>query len=112
MCDPEVVPAPLRLAPAREALPSAALPDAVLALVAAVDSGLGRERIVEALRGRRSREVLRLRLDGLPAFGTCGHATATQVRAAVEALVADGRLERSSGVFPVLRLPGAERLAA
>jgi ATP-dependent DNA helicase RecQ len=86
--------------------------DAVLALVAVADPALGSERAVEVLRGARSREVLRHRYDGLPAFGTCADATARELRSVVDALVADGRLVLGGGVFDALHLPGEGRLAA
>ncbi len=120
VCDPAVVPAALRVAaapdspvaPGSPVAPEQLLPAAVLALVAGAEPPLGPVRAVEVLRGGRSRELLRHRYDGLSAYGTYAQLSEAQVGAAVSALVAEGRLVLSDGIFPKLELPAAGRAAA
>jgi len=117
VCDAALVPEALRDASTRRATqlaPAADLHGAIVALVGAAEPELGRVRVAEVLRGSRSREVIRHRYDGLPGYATWPHLAAGQVLAAVDALIAAGRLASSGGVYPKLRVvPEArERLVA
>jgi ATP-dependent DNA helicase RecQ len=97
VCDPE-------FAPAGE--PAAApeqLDDAIVEVVRSARPGVGRNRVVEILRGGRSKVVLRNSWDGLPGYGSFDHLTAREVLARVDELLADGKLHSTGGAYPMLK---------
>ena len=117
VCDAALVPQGLVEAGSpRPTHPAAAidLQGAIIALVDEAEPELGRIRAVEVLRGSRSKEVLRHHYDGLRGYATFAQLTAEQVLAAVDALVASGRLVSTGGMYPKLRVAGKaeERRAA
>jgi len=135
VCDPGVVPAPPprevgggartgRLAPSRGRSGAGAsrrgvatvagddLDGAILAVVARARPALGRTRLVEVLRGGRSKALLEHAYDGLPEYGLFDHLRGPQVLARVDELLDEGRLQSTGGMYPKLRVPGAGRLAA
>ena len=117
VCDAALVPQELVEAGSpRPTHPLAAvdLQGAIIALVDEAEPELGRTRAVEVLRGSRSKEVLRHRYDGLRGYATFAQLTAEQVLAAVDALVAAGRLVSTGGMYPKLRVvvEAQERRAA
>ncbi len=86
---------------------------AILDVVVAADPACGRTRVVEILRGGRSRKLLESGYDGLPAYGTFDHLTAGEVLARVDGLLDAGRLRSTGGAYPKLGLaPAGDPLAA
>jgi len=107
VCDATLVPQSVVAAGSPRATLAAAATDlhgAIVALVDEAEPEVGRTRAVDVLRGSRSKEVLRHRYDGLHGYATFAHLTAEQVLAAVDALVAAGRLVSTGGMYPKLRV--------
>jgi ATP-dependent DNA helicase RecQ len=103
ICAPELVPATPAPAPRQRALVAAGdLDGAILAVVAGALPGVGRTRCVEILRGGRSKVVEKYSYDGLPAYGAFRDLRAEEVLAAVDALLAAGRLRSTGGRYPKL----------
>ncbi|MGI8623891.1 MAG: RecQ family ATP-dependent DNA helicase [Solirubrobacteraceae bacterium] len=112
VCDPSARPvAPARVggavAAARAArrlaarpLDADALDDAILSVVESAAPAVGRTRVVEILRGGRSKAVVQHAHDGLPGYGTYGHLPAAEVLARVDALLVVGTARSSGGRFP------------
>jgi len=78
------------------------LEDAILATVSAADPACGRTRVVEILRGGRSRKLLEHSYDGLPAYGRFDHLTAGEVLERIDGLITAGRLRSTGGAYPKL----------
>jgi ATP-dependent DNA helicase RecQ len=117
VCDPVLVPETVRAAGAPGGVSATArldLDGAIVALVCEAEPEMGRIRLVEVLRGSRSKEVLRHRYDGLPGYATFAELTAAHVLAAVDALICAGRLVSTQGMYPKLRVASEtqERLVA
>jgi ATP-dependent DNA helicase RecQ len=115
VCDAGLVPHALTSAGSpRHAIAATDLHGAIVALVDEAEPEMGRTRTVDVLRGSRSKEVLRHRYDGLRGYATFAHLPAEQVLAAVDALVAAGRLVSTGGMYPKLRVAAEaqRRLAA
>ncbi|HET6549794.1 MAG TPA: RecQ family ATP-dependent DNA helicase [Solirubrobacter sp.] len=105
VCDPELVPAlPPRVSRQSALEPAAGLDAAILQVVAAAYPGVGRTRAVEILRGGRSKVIAQHSYDGLPNYGAYRDLRAEDVLAAVDALLAAGRLRSSGGRFPKLEV--------
>ncbi|MEA2168800.1 MAG: ATP-dependent helicase RecQ [Solirubrobacteraceae bacterium] len=107
VCDPSLkhAPAPRRRAPQRLGplpLTGHGLDAAILCVVAGADPPIGRTRLVEILRGGRSRDLVAGGWDGLREYGTYGHLQARVVTARVDALLADGTLRSTPGRRPKL----------
>jgi ATP-dependent DNA helicase RecQ len=79
------------------------LDDAIVEVVRAARPGVGRTRVVEILRGGRSKVLLRNSWDGLPGYGAFDHLSAKQVLARVDELLAAGRLRSTGGAYPMLK---------
>jgi ATP-dependent DNA helicase RecQ len=79
------------------------LDDAIVEVVRAARPGVGRNRVVEILRGGRSKVVLRNTWDGLPGYGSFDHLTAREVLARVDELLAEGTLSSTGGAYPMLK---------
>jgi ATP-dependent DNA helicase RecQ len=79
------------------------LDDAIVEIVRAARPGVGRNRVVEILRGGRSKVVLRNSWDGLPGYGSFDHLTAREVLARVDELLAEGTLSSTGGAYPMLK---------
>jgi ATP-dependent DNA helicase RecQ len=105
VCDPSLVPGPPALAaagaPAGQS--GAGLDDAIVEVVRAARPGVGRTRVVEILRGGRSKALLRNSWDGLPGYGSFDHLTSAQVLARVDEMLAEGKLSSTGGAYPMLR---------
>jgi len=106
VCSPGIVPA---AAPRKTGLPPVLVPPgdldaAITAVIAAALPSVGRTRVVEILRGGRSRALLRHDFDGLPGYGTFGHLGAAEVLARVDALLTSGALRATAGAYPTLEL--------
>src|SRR5262249_9810414 len=81
VCTPSMLGA-LVTAPAEAA--AGDVDDAILETVAAAAPACGRTRVVEILRGGRSRKLLEHSYDGLPTYGRFDHLTADEVLARVD----------------------------
>jgi ATP-dependent DNA helicase RecQ len=102
VCDRTLVPGPSLVAGAGRPAPEH-LDDAIVEVVRAARPGVGRTRVVEILRGGRSKVLLRNSWDGLPGYGAFDHLTAKEVLARVDDLLADGKLSSTGGAYPMLR---------
>ena len=80
------------------------LDGAILEVVAAASPGVGRTRCVEVLRGGRSKAIEKHSYDGLAHYGAYRDLGAEEVLAAVDALLASGRLRSTGGRFPKLEV--------
>jgi ATP-dependent DNA helicase RecQ len=83
------------------------LDEAIVGVVEMARPSVGRNKVVEILRGGRSKTVLRNSWDGLPGYGAFDHLRAQDVLDRVDALLADGRLSSTGGAYPTLRAIGA-----
>jgi ATP-dependent DNA helicase RecQ len=101
VCDASLVPAAPPAAHAGAAPEQ--LDDAIVEVVRAARPGVGRTRVVEILRGGRSKVLLRNSWDGLPGYGAFDHLTAKEVLARVDELLAAGRLRSTGGAYPMLK---------
>ena len=118
VCDPSLADAP-EVAPRQDVLaPAADLESAILDVVRRAVPAVGRTRVVEILRGARTKPVLKHSYDGLPGYGAYRELPAEDVAAAVDALVEAGRLTSTGGRFarlavaPVAQQPELETEAA
>ena len=105
VCAPELAPA---AAPARSrnGAPVGDLDDAIVEVVRSAEPACGRTRVVEILRGGRSRKLLEHSYDGLPAYGAFDHLTGPELLDRVDGLIAAGRLQSTGGAYPKLMLAG------
>ena len=103
VCDASLVPA-APSAPVRQGAlaPAGDLDGAIIQVVGAAQPGVGRTRCVEVLRGGRSKVIEKYSYDGLPNYGAYRDLRAEDVLAAVDALMAAGRLRSTGGRFPKL----------
>ena len=77
---------------------------AILTVAASASPSVGRTRIVEILRGGRSKVVLRHGYDELPRYGEFDDWRADEVLEVVDGLLAEGRLRSTGGRFPKLQV--------
>jgi ATP-dependent DNA helicase RecQ len=99
VCDPAMLP------DAAEAIRSPVVGDIDSAIITTVESAspaCGRTRVVEILRGGRSRKLLENSYDGLPAYGQFDHLSADEVLDRVDGLITAGRLRSTGGAYPKL----------
>ncbi len=82
---------------------------AIREVVVTAEPGVGRTRVVEILRGGRSKLIAKHSYDGLPAYGTFDHLSAADVLGRVDELLAAGRLESTGGMYPKLRVPAEQQ---
>jgi ATP-dependent DNA helicase RecQ len=97
VCDASLAPASVAAADAE------GLDDAIVEVVRAARPGVGRTRVVEILRGGRSKVLLRNSWDGLPGYGTFDYLTSKEVLDRVDELLAEGTLHSTGGAYPMLR---------
>src|SRR4051812_11683784 len=83
-------------------VPAGDLDAAILDTVAAAQPACGRTRVVEILRGGRSRKLLEQSYDGLPSYGSFDHLSADEVLNRVDGLITAGRLRSTGGAYPKL----------
>jgi ATP-dependent DNA helicase RecQ len=89
------------------------LDDAIAEIVQTANPSVGRTRVVEILRGGRSKVIEKYSYDGLPGYGTFDHLSTADVLGRVDALLQSGRLESTGGMYPKLRfVPDQGRLVA
>jgi ATP-dependent DNA helicase RecQ len=80
------------------------LDGAIVEVVERATPAVGRTRVVEILRGGRSKVVLKYSYDGLPRYGAFDHLSSGQVLSRVDELIAEGRLVSTGGAYPKLRV--------
>jgi RecQ family ATP-dependent DNA helicase len=78
--------------------------DAILTVVADAEPAVGRTRVVEILRGGRSKVVAKYGYDALPGYGDFHDWRSEDVLTEVDGLIESGRLASTGGRFPKLRL--------
>jgi len=101
VCSPAMVaalPAPVT----RTGAPAGDIEEAIVTTVEAADPACGRTRVVEILRGGRSKKLLENSYDGLPTYGTFDHLTAAEVLERIDGLITAGRLRSTGGAYPKL----------
>ena len=87
-----------------------AVRDAILGVVDGASPTVGRTRVVEILRGGRSKVVLKYGYDELPEYGALDDWANGELLAEVDALLDAGELVSTGGRYPKLRLErGAQR---
>jgi ATP-dependent DNA helicase RecQ len=106
VCAPALVP----LLPPPEPGAVADLDGAILSVASMARPAVGRTLCAEILHGARTKKIQRNSYDGLPAYGVSSHMRRADIVARVDELIGDGRLDISSGPYPVLR-PGARAAA-
>jgi ATP-dependent DNA helicase RecQ len=82
---------------------------AIVSVVEAATPSVGRTRVVEILRGGRSKVVVKYGYDELPGYGSLHDWRADELLQQVDALIDAGRLSSTGGRFPKLRV--SERAA-
>jgi ATP-dependent DNA helicase RecQ len=102
VCDPALAPARAVAAASGGPAPEN-LDEAIVDVVRAARPGVGRTRVVEILRGGRSKALLRNSWDGLPGYGAFDHLTSREVLTRVDELLAEGTLSSTGGAYPMLR---------
>jgi RecQ family ATP-dependent DNA helicase len=80
------------------------LADAILTVVGDASPSVGRTRVVEILRGGRSKVVRKYGYDALPGYGDFHDWTADDLLGEVDGLIAAGRLASTGGPYPKLRV--------
>ncbi len=90
-----------------ESAARADLTDAILTVVGAAEPSVGRTRVVEILRGGRSKVIVKYDYDALPGYGDFHEWTSDDVLAEVDGLIGAGRLASTGGRFPKLRVAQA-----
>jgi ATP-dependent DNA helicase RecQ len=80
------------------------LDQAIVQVVARARPSVGRTRVVEILRGGRSKVLRKHSYDGLPSYGAFDHLSSGQVLTRVDELIAEGRLVSTGGAYPTLRV--------
>ena len=80
------------------------LTDAILSVVDTASPSVGRTRVVEILRGGRSKVIVKYDYDALPGYGDFHDWTSDDVLAEVDGLIGAGRLASTGGRFPKLRV--------
>jgi ATP-dependent DNA helicase RecQ len=83
--------------------------DARESIVRAVDRlsrPVGKANLARALRGSRAKSLARGGLLMLPEYGSLAEYDEVSIVAAVDALLADGRLRRSGRKYPTVWIPG------
>ena len=114
VCDAAVVPDSVRVAGSagrRNTVSAAVAGDvdsAIIDVVGAAEPSIGRTRAVEILRGGRSKVIVKYSYDGLASYGTFDHLSAAEVLERVDALIGDGRLASTGGMYPKLRVVEAQ----
>jgi ATP-dependent DNA helicase RecQ len=89
---------------AAAALAGADPTEAILAVVAEASPSVGRTRVVEILRGGRSKVIVKYAYDELPGYGSLHAWRADELLGEVDALIDSGRLSSTGGRFPKLRV--------
>jgi ATP-dependent DNA helicase RecQ len=83
------------------------LTDSILTVVREASPSVGRTRVVEILRGGRSKVVLKHGYDGLPGYGDFHDWTSEDLLAEVDGMLDAGRLASTGGRYPKLTVARA-----
>ena len=75
---------------------------AIVRVVEEASPSVGRTRVVEILRGGRSKVVAKYAYDELPGYGDFGDWRSDDVLAVVDGMLSDGKLHSTGGKFPKL----------
>ena len=105
---------PRRCAASRQSAlgPAADLEGAILESWTRREPGVGRTRASRSCAAGARRRSTKHSYDGLPSYGAYRDLRADDVLAAIDALVAAGRLRLAGGRFPKLEVVGCARLEA
>ncbi len=88
-----------------ESLPASAL-DTIVAAVDRLTRPVGRHSLARALRGGRAKTLARAGLLALPEYGTLADHDEDSIVAAIDGLLAEGRLQRTGHKYPTVWIPG------
>lgn len=86
-------------------LPASAL-DTIVEAVDRLARPVGRRSLARALRGGRAKTLARAGLLGLPEYGTLSDHDEDSIVAAIDGLLAEGRLQRTGRKYPTVWIPG------
>jgi ATP-dependent DNA helicase RecQ len=110
----EVTDAPSVAAPRRAAVP--ALPatalETIVSSVGRLTRPVGKGNLARALRGSRAKALARGGLLKMPEHGALADFAEASITAAIDALLAEGRLRRTGSKYPTVWLPGRPVRAA
>ena len=102
---------PLEIATAPPARRSVAeysdIEQAIVAVVERAEPSVGRTKTVEILRGGRSKALLKYSYDSLPGYGDFAEWHADDVLSRIDGLIESGRLRKTGGRYPTLRVAQA-----
>jgi ATP-dependent DNA helicase RecQ len=112
VCDPASLPEAPAVVRQSTLAPATDLDSAILDVVARAVPPVGRARCAEILRGRRSKGIAQHSYDGLPGYGVYRDLRTDDVLAAIDALLAAGRLRVTTARFPKLEAEGVRRTEA
>jgi ATP-dependent DNA helicase RecQ len=109
ICRDEVAPREVRAASppaaALETLPDASL-DTILRAVDRLTRPVGKQNLARALRGSKAKTLARGGLLQMPEYAALADHSEAEIVAAIEGLLADGRLRRTGQKYPTVWLPG------
>jgi len=91
--------------PAPTPLPDAAR-DTIVRAVGRLTRPVGKQNLARALRGSRAKTLSRGGLLQMPEYGALAERSEAEIVAAIDALLAEGRLRRAGRKYPTLWLPG------
>ena len=100
VCDPGLVP----VAPAPDPVAIEGLDDAIISVARAARPAVGRTTCAAIIHGARTQKIQRNSYDGLPAYGVSANMRRADILARVDRLIEEGRVETTSGPYPVLRV--------
>jgi ATP-dependent DNA helicase RecQ len=86
------------------------LDEAILSVARLATPAVGRTTCAAIVHGGRGKKIERNSYDGLPGYAATPHMRRDDILARVDQLIAEGRIEVSSGIRPVLSVP--DRAAA
>jgi ATP-dependent DNA helicase RecQ len=86
--------------------------DSIVRAVDRLSRPVGKANLARALRGSRAKSLARGGLLMMPEYGTLAEYDEASIVAAVDALLADGRLRRTGRKYPTVWIPGKAIRAA
>ncbi|MDQ3573016.1 MAG: RecQ family ATP-dependent DNA helicase, partial [Actinomycetota bacterium] len=102
-CDgPLAIAAPARRAATASSPGDAGLEEAIIEVVSSAAPSVGRTRVVEILRGGRSKVIAKYSYDELPHYGAYRDWPSAEILGEVDAMIEAGRLRSTGGRFPKL----------
>jgi ATP-dependent DNA helicase RecQ len=97
-CEPSILP----VAPPPDPAAVGDLDDAIVSIARTARPSVGRTTCAEILHGARTKKIARNSYDGLPGYGSSSHLRRADILARVDRLIEEGRVETTSGPYPVL----------